>query len=349
MIQLDDIHIHEIRGIRDLRLTFRSNSYAIVGPNGSGKSGVIDAIDFLLTGNISRLTGVGSGGLTLLRHGPHVQRRDDPSDAWVSATVRNPADGKTALLTRTIKTASKYSLDPDTPEMRTAVEQAQQHPELTLSRREIIKYIVAEAGKRSQEIQALLKLDRLGEIRAVLRTAQTKTSSANKAAQDHVQAAEDTLKRHLDLSSLLQTEVLFVINKHRAVLELTPLLTLSPDMDLAQGIDANSRQDAFNKTSATRDVGALIERISPSSPLPKAAQELSEALDVLVERPGILDALQHRELVNAGILLISESRCPLCDLDWPDVESIRSHLAEKLALSEEAAKIQSRVLTLARS
>jgi DNA repair exonuclease SbcCD ATPase subunit len=251
VIQLEDICIHEVRGIRDLRLTLGSKSYVIVGPNGSGKSGVIDAIDFLITGNISRLTGVGSGGLTLLKHGPHVHRRDDPGDAWVSATVRDPVTGKTAVLRRNIKTANRYSLDPDTPEMRTAVEQAQQHPELTLSRREIIKYIVAEAGKRSQEVQALLKLDRLGEIRAVLRTAQTKTSGAHKAAQEQVQAAENSLRPHLDLSSLLEKEVIFVLNKHRAILELPSLLTLTADTDLAQGIDANSRQDAFNKAFET--------------------------------------------------------------------------------------------------
>lgn len=349
MIQLEDIHIHEIRGIRDLRLSCGSKSYVIVGPNGSGKSGVIDAIDFLLIGNISRLTGVGSGGLTLMKHGPHVQRRDDPSDAWVSATVRNPASGETAILKRNIKTAHNYSLNPDTPEMRSVIEQAQQHPELTLSRREIIKYIVAEAGKRSQEVQALLKLDRIGEIRAALKTVQTKTSSADKTAQGQVQAAADSLKRHLDLSSLLETEVNFVINKHRAVLGLSPLMELTADTDLAQGIDANSTQDTFNKTSALQDVTSLIESIASSSPLPRAALELSKAVEVLEDRGGILDSLQHRELVTSGMSLIAGAHCPLCDLEWPDVESLRTHLAQKLALSEEAARVQDGVLAKARS
>jgi RecF/RecN/SMC N terminal domain len=349
VIQLEDIYIHEVRGIRDLKLILGSKSFVIVGPNGSGKSGVIDAIDFLLTGNISRLTGVGSSGLTLLKHGPHVQRRDDPGDAWVSATVRDPASGKSAVLRRNIKTANRYLLNPDTPEMRAAIEEAEQHPELTLSRREIIKYIVAEAGKRSQEVQALLKLDRLGEIRSVLRTVQTKTSSADKTVQGHVQAAEETFKRHLDLSSLLETEVVFVVNKNRAILELPPLLALTPDTDLAQGIDTHSRKDAFNKTSALRDVTALTESITPASVLPRAAQELSKALEMLEDRPGILDALQHRELVTAGMSLIVDSNCPLCDLAWPDVESLRAHLTEKLALSEEAARIQNEVLTQARA
>jgi predicted ATP-binding protein involved in virulence len=271
MIQLDDIRIQEVRGIRDLTLTFGSKSFAIVGPNGSGKSGVIDAIDFLLTGNISRLTGPGSGGLTLLRHGPHVHRRDDPGDARVSATIRDPASGETAILKRNIREANNYSLTPDTPEMRAAVDQAQQHPELTLSRREIIKYIVVEPGKRSQEVQTLLKFDRLGEIRSVLRTVQTKTSSALRTSQDYVQAAEASIKRHLDLTSLLETEILFGINKQRAVLGLPTLFSLTADTDFSQGLNVDSTQDGFNKLSALRDISAMLDNISPSSALPRGA------------------------------------------------------------------------------
>ena len=35
----------------------------LIGPNGTGKSGIVDALDFALTGNISRLSGNGTGGL----------------------------------------------------------------------------------------------------------------------------------------------------------------------------------------------------------------------------------------------------------------------------------------------
>ncbi|HJZ69426.1 MAG TPA: ATP-binding protein, partial [Blastocatellia bacterium] len=45
-----------MRGIRKLDLEFQKETFAISGPNGSGKSGVIDAIEFGLTGQIGRLT-----------------------------------------------------------------------------------------------------------------------------------------------------------------------------------------------------------------------------------------------------------------------------------------------------
>ena len=122
MIQIEEIHIQELRGIRDLRLKLGSKSFVICGPNGSGKSGVVDAIDFAFTGSISRLTGAGSGGLTLLKHGPHVHCRDDPGAARVAVTFSDTASGKTAVLRRNVRTAKQYTLEPDIAEVRAAVE-----------------------------------------------------------------------------------------------------------------------------------------------------------------------------------------------------------------------------------
>ena len=61
--------------------------FVISGPNGSGKSGVVDAIQFALTGEMARLKGAGTGDVTLADHGPHVEKRND-SDA-ASVTVKS--------------------------------------------------------------------------------------------------------------------------------------------------------------------------------------------------------------------------------------------------------------------
>lgn len=60
MIKIVSAHIEEFRGIRKLDINLDQKSFAISGPNGSGKSGVIDAIEFALTGQIGRLTGTGT-------------------------------------------------------------------------------------------------------------------------------------------------------------------------------------------------------------------------------------------------------------------------------------------------
>lgn len=57
MIQVESLTIAEFRGIRSLSLNLQRRNFAVCGSNGTGKSGVVDALEFVLTGTISRLTG----------------------------------------------------------------------------------------------------------------------------------------------------------------------------------------------------------------------------------------------------------------------------------------------------
>jgi DNA repair exonuclease SbcCD ATPase subunit len=83
MIKLIEVYIEEFRGIKKLTLHPKGENFVIHGPNGSGKSGVVDAIDFGLTGDISRLAGKGTRSLSLKAHGPHVDVRDSPNVSLV--------------------------------------------------------------------------------------------------------------------------------------------------------------------------------------------------------------------------------------------------------------------------
>jgi len=67
MIKLETAHIEEVRGIRKLDIDFQKGTFAISGPNGSGKSGVIDAIEFGLTGAYTILIGGAAATLDALR------------------------------------------------------------------------------------------------------------------------------------------------------------------------------------------------------------------------------------------------------------------------------------------
>ena len=139
MLTIDRLRIREFRGIRDLCIEPNGNSFIVWGPNGSGKSGVVDALDFALTGDIARLRGPGLGGVTLRQHGPHVHHRDNPGAAVVELTVTEPLSDKSASLTRSVADPKSFKLEPDVPEVRDAIDRAALHPELVLSRREIAK------------------------------------------------------------------------------------------------------------------------------------------------------------------------------------------------------------------
>ncbi|MFZ1410923.1 MAG: AAA family ATPase [Micropruina sp.] len=343
MIQVQKLRIEEFRGIRDLDLSLDTSSFVIVGPNGSGKSGVVDAIDFALTGNVARLSGAGTGGISVAKHAPHVHQRDNPAAARVTLTFTHSASGQTGTLSRSVKTAGKFILEPNTPELVAAVEWAAQHPELILARREVIKYVNTEPGKRAQEVQALLKLDHIDEIRRLLNTARNKTSAASRSADDALKSAENAVKRILDVTSLLTSEVTGAVNKKRDILGLEPLTIATLESDLSSGAKTGDSQGTFNRTSAMRDIEAVIAYLDEHEDLNNAASDLGEVLKVLETDPAVLDTVKHRQLVEAGLPLVVDSACPLCDLEWPDAASLRRHLDDKLTRSETAAKLQQRI------
>lgn len=347
MIQVQKLRIEEFRGIRDLDLTMESSSFVVVGPNGSGKSGVVDAIDFALTGNVARLSGAGTGGISVAKHAPHVHQRDNPAAASVTLTFTHSASGQIGTMTRSVKTAGQFTLEPNTPELVAAVEWAAQHPELILARREVIKYVNTEPGKRAQEVQALLKLDRIDETRRQLNTARNKTSTAARSADDAVKSAEDGVKRILDITSLQPSEVTVAVNKKREVLGLDAMTTVTFETDLSAGAKSDDSSSTFNRTSAIRDIEAVTNFLAEHEDLDKAANDLGEKLNELERDPAVLDALKHRQLVETGLPLVTDSACPLCDLEWPDVASLRQHLNDKITRSETAAELQQCIQTSA--
>jgi RecF/RecN/SMC N terminal domain len=345
VIQIDSIDIREMRGIRTLEISPRRKSFVISGPNGSGKSGVVDAIQFGLTGDMSRLSGKGTVGLTVHRHGPHVDKRDDPEAAEVSMSLFVPETGKTVVLTRNVKTAKVFTLKPEDPGVRAILEEVAQHPELTLSRREIIKYILVEAGERSKEIQALLQLDDVGNIRSVLQTAKNKLSSAHSAAQKDLVNAEDALRRHLDIKTLSEEDILGAVNPHRKILGLGEIRAFTADTMLNAGVLGSSAEPAFNKQSALRDVGALTDAQASSAALgKKEAAVLLKDIATLESDPALLLAVTRRAFVERGLSLVDGPLCPLCDTEWDHIERLREHLQAKLAKSKEAEALQQRLL-----
>ena len=345
MIQIESVAIRKLRGIRELKIEPHRKNFVVSGPNGSGKSGVVDAVQFALTGEMSRLSGKGTGGLSVNRHGPHVDCRDDPVSAEVSLRFYVPDLKKSAVLTRNVKNAKRFSLKPDEPAIRVIIEEVADHPELTLSRREIMKYIIVEAGQRSKEIQALLKLDAIGQIRGVLKTASNKLSIMGRQAQRAVENADGALRRHLEVMTLAREDVLGAINPHRRTLGLAEISDLGADTDLSAGIFEGAGKPGFNKGAALRDVEALVKGVAD---LPALSQEEVESvvrdLTKLDGDPALLEAITRRSFVEHGLGLIDGAECPLCDTDWQNEEALKTHLKSKLAKADEADALQKRLL-----
>ena len=312
MIKIESVHIEETRGIRKLDLAFGQKTFAISGPNGSGKSGVIDAIDFGLTGQIGRLTGRGTKGLTVSEHGPHVDKTKFPDAAFVRLEVFLTGIGKTATITRKIATPNKPQIDPPDVGVKEVLAEVADHPEITLSRREILRFILVEPTARSEEIQTLLKLEEIGQTRAVLNTTQNRLQIAFKTATDQAVSARSALMRHLQIATFKAGDLLASVNARRTLLGLPTISELTGDAKLDAGLSVATKPFDFNKESALRDLRALADAAKGFAELGKAeAAAITADLARLDEDPALLAALQRRSFIERGLELVDGPACPL--------------------------------------
>lgn len=342
MIQIDEVHIEEIRGIRSLTLTLDRKTFAIQGPNGSGKSGVVDAIEFCLTGDMTRLSGHGTGALSVKAHGPHVDVRDYPDRSFACLKVFIPSLNKTATITRKVKSPKAPTIEPADADIVAALTEVSLHPELTLTRRQIARFILAQATTRSKDIQTLLRLEAIDETRSRLKTAMNTADRWVKEASESQDAAADALRRALDVPALKVEDILEVVNKNRAVLGIDVIKELLATTSLTVGMAAEKETPVPSKEAATRDLDALAKHVELADDRDEAAFGLVEKLALLDERPELRAALRQRALVEAGLALADAEACPLCDASW-ELEALLAHLRQKLEASKEAEKIESEI------
>ena len=306
---------------------------------------MIDAIEFGLTGNIGRLTGRGTKGLSVSEHGPHVDKTKFPDAAFVSLRVYIPALKKSATITRKVSDPKKPVIALDDADVREALTEIADHPEITLSRREILRFILIEPTKRSEEIQTILKLDDIGQMRAALNTAQNRLQTTQKSATAFVQTSSESLLRHLQISTMRAADLPAAVNQRRKLLGLPEIAELTADTKVDVGLSAATSGADFNKQSALRDLNALAgaEKGFPDLAKAEAAGILAD-LTTLENDPALLAALQRRAFIEKGLELVDGPECPLCDKPWDDEQHLREHLKEKLAKSAEAQKLQDALL-----
>jgi len=343
MIRVKTIHIEEFRGIRNLDLELNAKSFGICGPNGTGKSGVVDAIEFCLTGDITRLSGEGSLGLSVKAHAPHVDQHSHPEKASVTITAEIPSLGKFVKIHRTVKNPRKFEIIPNDSDVNAAIKELQTHPEFALSRREIIKYIITPPGKRSEEVQTLLRLDHLEKLRKTLTTFSNKQRDEAEEAGRALSLSEAELKNAFQIDELTDTLLLKKVNENRAILGLQTLSELSKDTSFKTGLietPGGPKKPLLKKVEALADLSALHSAISKDEPsnLVKNRQLAKTALEKLKSDEKVLMLARQQGFIKMGLDLITENNCPLCDTEW-DADKLREHLRKKLLSAKEIEEL----------
>lgn len=342
MIRIDKIHIKEFRGIRELTLELKGQNFAACGPNGTGKSGIVDAIEFALTGNISRLAGAGTGGLSVKAHGPHVDSRNKPEAALVTLHVTIPSLGnKKAQIGRSVKSASAPEIKPADNDVIAAFESVNLHPEFVLSRRELIRYVLSEPGQRSKEVQSLLRLDDIEKLRGALQKIANACTKDLPGLERAEKEAVTNLLAALDTAQLSKKSVLDAVNPRRELLGLSPLIDLDANTSVKDGLTTTtaSAPGRVPKVQTSADLATLREALQAlqADPFKQACSNADANAAELGKDTESLNGLSRESLLKSALELYDGAACPVCDTPF-EPDAFTGHLAGKLAHLEDVSK-----------
>ena len=337
-----DITIKDVRGIRqEINLKPEGKNVVIFGPNGTGKSAVVDAIDFLFTGDISRLAGRGSMGMSLKKHGKHIDA--DIKDAFVKATIE--LDGDKILIERHMAKPKELiypEKDKDKLNEILSIAQKGQH---VLSRSEILKFIAAESGKRSEEIQALLNLKKIEEIRKAFVTIKSDADKSKRSDESTLERSKASVNTVIGLKKFSIDEILKNVNELRKTLK-GKLITELKVEKLKEGIDPRTTDkdkkiypEHFKNTLS--ETNKIIKE--KGNEIFESEKQLRITVKTLKENDQLKKDLSNKKLIDMGISLVDETgSCPLC-LTKFETGKLNEFLKKRLSTAEEASKIEKQI------
>jgi len=341
-MRLIELEINNIRGIPHLHIKPNGKSFVIWGPNGSGKSAVIDSIDFLLTGKISRLIGKGTGNISLSKHGPHVDYK--PEDTMVRGIVKINSYEKPIELKRTMSNPSELICDKNEIQYIKPIIDIASLGQNVLTRREILKFITAESSTRAQEIQELLNISEIEEIRKTFVKLVNEIKRDLHTTNGSLKKAESTVVTTLQIDNYNIESVIGEVNKYRTILggdSITELFSNNIKKDLfLPKVDKD--QIMVNVAILERYIQSLNKIFFEENQkiIKEADSKLRELITQIISDEKLLKTLNRRKLIELGLELIDETGdCPLCDTSWPQGK-LRVYLDKKLSTAQIAEKYQ---------
>ena len=338
-MKLLELEIHNFRGIRDLTIAPRGENFLIYGPNGSGKSAVVDALDFLLTGQISRMKGKGTKDITLKKHGPHVDY--SVKDAWIKANVKIHGLEEPVEIKRSLDHPNKLICENSIRDLINPVIELASRGQHVLTRREILNYVTADSGTRGKQIQTLLKITDVEKTRNTLVKVKNTLKNNYIGAKSSLNTISAAINSNIGITNYDEEKILDFVNINRNVLDGNPLQDLKSN-SIKEGIEAQalSPDITVNIQLLKIDLKKVHEINSDKNKesLSNIDLELRELKAKISSDHRMEDALDHLKLTRLGLdLLGTKSSCPLCDTPW-ETGNLKEHLKHKIEIFKESAQ-----------
>ncbi|PIU57036.1 MAG: hypothetical protein COS87_00390 [Chloroflexi bacterium CG07_land_8_20_14_0_80_45_17] len=351
-MRLKELTIAGFRGFKlPQPLPLDADIVVIHGPNGSGKSSIVEALEWLLCGDISRHERARS---------PSEYRGDYLRNVHCSENAPTFVEARVVLDNRELTLRREYQSprlsrilvdESEVADLSVIGIPIERHTRPILSQGEIKGLVDTEQSDRYSEIARILGLDVLGELRQNLmdlKKNMNKDTTISEAIKLRDARAED-LRQYEELR-LLSDAMESMPYEHQKFLKM-----VYSCVKVICGIEVSSPDQSQKALKKERD------RIVRSSPelsklkelrIPGEVTPTSELLEALLETVKISDRLkafatQMMEMrqacfLKAGIDLISDSICPFC-LQQTITEARKNDIRAHLQVHEEGLKLEGKL------
>lgn len=335
-----NLEINEFRGIKNLKLEFNGDNACISGPNGSGKSAVVDALDFLLTGKISRLTGEGTSGIYLKDYGRHIDAHVDES--YVKASLQLGSPQQNIVVKRELKNPSILIFDNQYANLLKPIQDIANRGQYVLLRKHLLQYIVAKGSDRAKAINGLLKIDDVEKARSELMSKMNSHKRNYSDAQKIRLDAERDVKEKVQLATYNETEVKNEVNESREALNGDPLEHVSKD-NIIEGIslpEVTPGIIGLNTTTTYQSLDALTKSVNDDyvKRLRDSIASFMASFQAIFNNPESKRVASLKTFISGGLALLDETgKCPLCETPW-EKEELKKFLQRRYDQSALVSK-----------
>lgn len=325
-MKIQKIKVSSFRGIpNDFERELNCKSMVIEGDNGTGKSGLIDAVDFLLTGKIRRLSGEGTRNISQERYGHHIDKTAE--EAKVEAIVE--FKGQTLIIERNLAQSKQLKKLKGEGETFNDLKNFLETGQFSLSRRELLKFIICTDQDRSKAIQELLDISEIDKVRIAIDQAYKVQKNNKDIAERNIKDDISSLKEDLGLeSSAGPSDVRERINEYRERLKAEKINQWEHNPDILKDIffEKASSDISLTKNKFKQNIAFLTQK---DELLKEEKNKLIQKINEILNIESFEELTKTNDLVELGMKLLTDNTCPLCDTDWKEKDLI-GYLKSKL-------------------
>lgn len=324
----------------------------IYGPNGSGKSSIVEALEWLLLGDISRHERAQSrseyrGSLRNVHCSQH-----EPTFVEAKTVIQ----GRELVIRREYQSAQRSTVLVDENEIDdlSAVGVAVERPTRPiLSQGEIRSFVDTEQAERQKEIAHILGLDVLGEFRQSLMNLENNMNRDTMISQAIRlrDARSQDLRQYEELSSLsdmveasLFEYRAFLDRLYSCVRDICGVVVGSLDQ-YREALTAERNRIIQSSPALSRlNELAIPGDVIPTSKILEALQGIVKICDPLKSIAAQMIEMRQARFLKDGLELISDSTCPFC-LQQTMSEARKSEICAHLQVHEEGLKLEEQLRT----